>query len=97
MPKQPLPFNRIIALLQKLHKDYPTQNIGRHLSLALADYGDLWGVPDKEICFALERYMIQLDTGITSDEDIARIMRDTAQIFSGDEVFLDSEEDEEDF
>ena len=35
--------------------------MGRHLSTALADYGDFWGISDKELLFALSKYKSQLD------------------------------------
>lgn len=93
MSKKPVPFNRIIQLFQQLHKDYPSQNLGRHLSMALSDYGDLWGVSDKEIVHALEKYIIQLDTQITSEQDIERIIADTDRIFMDYDPLEDDEED----
>lgn len=88
-------YNRAIKLLQELHKDYPLYAIAQHLSTALADYGDFWGMTDKEFCFALEKYQKELaldrDT-VVSDEYIKRIQEDAMNLSH----IFDKEESEED-
>lgn len=54
-------YNEILQLLQKLHSAFPTHTMGMHLSTALDEYGDLWGVTDKEILFALTKYKANLE------------------------------------
>ena len=70
-------FNQIISLLQELHSSYPTYNMGRHLATALDEYGDLWGVADKEMLFALTKYknQLELDVPHTDDKEIDEIIR----------------------
>lgn len=68
------PFRQFIKLLEQLHKTYPANNIGKHLSMALSEYGDLWGVSDKELVFALEKYISQMETGYFPDADIDKIV-----------------------
>jgi len=59
-------YRGIINLLLELHKDHPTYELGNHLSTALSEYNNLWGIPDKEILAALKKYQIE----ISQEEDI---------------------------
>lgn len=71
-------YNQVISLLQELHKSYPTYNLGRHIATALDDYGDIWGMTDNEILFALRKYKTQLDMDIRRSEayELQRIIQD---------------------
>lgn len=85
---------KFIDLLHQLQKDYPTFGLGRHLYTALADYGDFWGITDKELCFALEKYQseLALEThNIVSDDYLKDIVEDAKHLFDNKE-----EEDPED-
>lgn len=90
MGKKPNYYNKIITLLQDLHKDYPNQNMGQHLSGALSEYSDLWGLSDKEVLFALEKYQIEKDNNIASDSDVEKIYNEGLHL---DTIFLDEDED----
>lgn len=68
--KKPRHYNQVLKLLQELHKCYPNYNIGRHIATALADYGDFWGITDKEFLFALRKYKSQLEMDIPHSDDI---------------------------
>lgn len=84
-------------LMHQLSKDYPTFGLGRHLSTALSDYGDFWGITDKELCFALEKYQneLALEThNIVSDEYLKDIVEDAKHLFDNKGI---EEEDVEDF
>ena len=87
-------YLRVLALLQQLHITYPTYNIGRHLATALDGYGDVWGLNDKEILFALEKYKAELDMDIphTDESEIEQIIKDGMNL----ETIL-KEEDGEDY
>lgn len=71
-------YSQVLQILQQLHAAYPTYNIGRHLATALDEYGDIWGLTDKEILFALEKYKSQLELDIphTDDKEIDQIIKD---------------------
>jgi hypothetical protein len=71
-------YSQVVQLLQQLHAAYPTYNLGRHIATALDGYGDVWGLPDKEILFALEKYKSQLDLDIphTDDSEIEQIIKE---------------------
>lgn len=76
MSRQPVAYNQILQLLQKLHKAFPSYNMGRHISTALDEYGDVWNVTDKEMLFALEKYSNQLDVNDSSEEAIDSIIKE---------------------
>jgi len=88
-------YSQILSMLQDLHRTYPTYNIGKHLSTALDGYGDMWGLTDREILFALEEYKAQLDTDVphTDDDEIDQIIKDGMNL---DDI-LTEEEDGEDY
>ena len=69
MTKKPRYYNQVLKLLQELQHGYPTYNIGRHISTALADYGDFWGISDKEMLFALKKYKSQLEMDVPHSDD----------------------------
>ena len=69
MTKKPKYYNQVLKLLQELQKSYPTYNIGRHIATALSDYGDFWGISDKEFLFALKKYKTQLDMDVPHLDD----------------------------
>lgn len=75
---KPNEYYRVLALLQQLHTSYPNYNMGRHISTALAEYGDVWGLSDKELFFALEKYKAELEMDVphSDDEEIDQIIKD---------------------
>jgi hypothetical protein len=86
-------FRSILKTLEELHTEYPDHNIGRHFSMALSEYGDLWGMTDKEMLFALEKYKVELsldNNNIAPDEFVDQIIKD------GMNLGKKSEEEEED-
>ena len=62
-------YNQVIHILNELNKSYPTYNVGRHLSTALDGYGDVWGMTNKELVFALTKYKTQLDADIPHNDE----------------------------
>jgi hypothetical protein len=56
--------------------------MGRHLSTALADYGDFWGISDKELLFALTKYKSQLDMDFphTYESEIDTIIKEAQNL-----------------
>jgi len=76
--KKPNHFNQLTSILQELHTLYPQYNMGRHLATALDEYGDIWGVSDKEMVFALTKYKNQLEMDVphTDDSEIDKIIKD---------------------
>lgn len=61
--------SKIIKLLQELHSSYPNYTLGRHISTALSDYGDFWGITDKEMLFALTKYKSQLEMDVPHSDE----------------------------
>lgn len=70
-------YGEILNVLKELHKAHPNYNMGRHLSTALDGYGDIWGLSNKELLFALRKYKAELEMDVThSDEEVDQILRD---------------------
>lgn len=82
MIKKPKYYNQVLRVLQQLHAGYPTYNLGRHIATALSDYGDFWGISDKELLFALNKYKSQLDMDIphTDEGEIDHIIQDAMDL-----------------
>jgi hypothetical protein len=85
-------YEEILKALRGIHEQHPTQNLGRHLSLALSDYPDLFGLTDKEFLFAINKYSTELELDIVSDSKIENISNESY----GYELSDDEEEDWED-
>lgn len=84
MSRTPDYKKKFIDLLHKLSKQYPAFGLGRHISTALSDYGDFWGIPDKELCFAIEKYMAELELdeeNIASEDYVNQIVEDGKHLF----------------
>lgn len=91
--KHPHYYRDILSLLEELHKYYPNENIGWHLSLATADYPDLCVVTDKEFLFALTKYQTERSLDVNSlvtDDYVKSIEDDAAHLFDSPQT-----EDEE--
>lgn len=91
---KPNNYYKILALLQQLHVSYPSYNLGRHIATALDEYGDTWGLTDKELLFALEKYAAELNMDFphTDESEIDRIIKDGMDL---DNIL--KEEDVEDY
>lgn len=92
MGKKVTDYSQVIKLLTGLKKEYPSYSIGQHLAIALGDYKDLWGVTDKEVVFALEKYKTELEFNVVSDQDVDKIVKDAQDLTK---LFQDEEEDYE--
>jgi hypothetical protein len=71
-------YNDALHILQELHKSFPTYNLGRHLATALSDYGDIWGMTDKELVYALNKYKAELEMDIphTDESELEKIIKE---------------------
>ena len=82
-------YNEAIHLLQELKKTYPSLTLGQTLSSIVYEYGDVWGLSDKEFLFALEKYKTSLELDIQhSPSDIDDIINDAMDL---DNILLDGE------
>jgi len=84
-------YSYVINILQQLRMAYPSYNMGRHLATALDGYGDMWGLTDKEMLFALEKYKAELELDIphTDDNEIEEIIKDGMNL---DDILKDQED-----
>ena len=90
MAKQPNYYRQIIQTLIRLQKAYPTYNIGRHISTAMDEYTDVWGVNDREFLYAIQKYEIELniDGPHIDEEEIEEIIKDGMNL---DSIFEEEE------
>lgn len=88
-------YHQITKVLEKLKEDYPTHNLGRHISMALAEYGDVWSLSDKEFLFAFEKYASELEINTVPDKDIEDLVSD-ANTLTDFSSFREEEAEEED-
>lgn len=87
-------FQSILSKLEELHKLHPSYSFGNVISIAFADYGDVWGQTDKELFFALEKYEAELELSndsIASPEYLEKLYKDVTNF----DHILDDEEDEQ--
>lgn len=92
MGKRATPYNQAVQILHDLKKEYPNNTLGQHLATALGDYGDIWGISDKEFVFALEKYRAEMELNIVSDAEVDKIVKDAENL---DKMFLEEEEEYE--
>lgn len=90
MVRKPNYYKEVVKVLDDLHKDYPDYGLGRHISMALADYGDMWGISDKEMVYALKKYQTELALDIQQiapEEYVSRVIKDAENL----DTILDEE------
>lgn len=76
-------YKQALRVLDELHVKYPQFELGRHLSTALAEYGDIWGMTGKEMLFALEKYQAELEldnNNIAQEDFVQQILEDGMNI-----------------
>jgi hypothetical protein len=89
------PYTEVVNILQDLHKNFPTYNLGRHLATALDGYGDIWGITDKELAFALSKYKseIEMDVPHADENELEKIIKEGIDL----ENILKEEDDDGDY
>lgn len=76
-------YLKTLELLSDLKARYPSYNLGRHIETVRAEYGDIWGLPDKELYFAFEKYQTELELDyqhIVSDEYVKKVVQDAQDL-----------------
>lgn len=86
-------YQKALQTLQELNKSFPTYNLGRHLSTALSDYGDIWGMTDKELVFALDKYKTELEMDVphTDEKELDKIIKEGMDL---DNILKEDEDDD---
>lgn len=89
-------YGECMKVLASLHKEHPSFTLGRHISTALADYGDIWGITDKEMLFALKKYQVELsmsDDKIVSEDYVNKVIKEGMDL----NTILDDPEEDDNF
>jgi len=85
-------YKAILDVLLELHKDHPTYEMGKHFSIALSEYRDIFSVPDKEILKALKKYQEEISEEADITEDyIDKIVEEGMNL----DTILDENEDDD--
>ena len=87
-------LNEVIRILKDLHEAYPHQGICRHIMDATTDYPNLWIMDNKELAFALDKYKLELEMNIESQEGVDQIIADAediTHIFKDEDIIQDRE------
>lgn len=88
-------FALIIEKLQELHNVY-LQSMGRHLSNALQDYPNYWGLSDREFLTALEKYALELEENtLPTTKEIEKLINESSSIEDLLNGIDDSDEEED--
>lgn len=86
-------FQHILTKLEQLHKGHSTYSFGQIISTTFSEYGDIWGITNKEALFALEKYEAELELDedrIASPEYMDKLPKDVENF----DHILDPEEDD---
>lgn len=83
-------YLKTLDILKELKLKHPSYNLGRHIATALSDYGDIWGLTDKEVLFAFQKYSSELDLDILDmdEEYVNKVIEDAKDL----NYILDDEE-----
>lgn len=73
-------FRDIVTILKELNKNYPNQGIARHIHEATLEYGNLWGLADKDLHFALTKYKAELDLNVVDPLEVDAILKDAMSL-----------------
>jgi hypothetical protein len=90
-------YTDIINVLTELKSLYPSYTMGKHISTALDDYGDVWGLSDKELLFAFTKYKAQMEMDVpheTGEDELKQIMDDAMDL---DSILKEKEDEYEDY
>jgi hypothetical protein len=85
-------FYKFINTLKSLKDQYPTQEVSNHISGALQDYKDFWGLSDKELSLALDKYAatLEIDPANIDQEYVNKVVEEGMHL----DTILDEDEDD---
>ena len=87
-------YNQVVTILKTLHSEYPKYTMGQHISTALDGYTDVWGMTDKAMLYAFEKYAAELQYDIPHrDTEIDDIIKQGIDINKLREELYEEEED----
>lgn len=81
-------YTDIINVLIELKTLYPSYSMGKHISTALDDYRDIWGMTDKEVLYAFTKYKAQMQMDVpheTGEDELKQIIDDAMNLSIRDE------------
>lgn len=72
---------QILNILAELKTKFPNQGIAKHLSEALGEYPNYWGLTDKEFLQVMEKYKFEVENDFILPEQETRQLLDSASSY----------------
>jgi len=76
MKGKPNYYTEILVILKDLHLDYPSCPMSKHIATAFSEYGEIWGLSNKDLLDALRKYKNQLDLDTVPEKSIDKIIEE---------------------
>lgn len=92
MKKHKSTYEEALSILHNLKEEYPGTLLSQHLSIALSDYGNFWGISDKELLFALTKYQSEMEINMVPEREVEKIVEEGKNL---EKLFQEDEEDED--
>ena len=73
-----------VYTLNQIFKQFPNESLGKIIDGAFGDYKNTFHISEKEMCYALEKYLNILEMDIehlSSDQEIETLFEDTKHWF----------------
>lgn len=86
-------YNKIILELKELHNKYPSFELSKHISGFSSEYGDVWGISDKELYFSIKKYKERLELDFETSRDESQLTKILSEGMDLDSILDEEEED----
>jgi hypothetical protein len=85
-------YRTCLKVLTSLHKDFPKIPLGKHISTALDEHGDVFNLTDKDISQALKKYhSTLLSTAKFAQDEEEELLKDEDNVSLLDDYDVDEE------
>lgn len=74
--RKPSISTQILLVLKDLQTAHPSYPLCNHISTALSEYKDIWGIDDKDFLSSLLKYKSELELNTIPDKDIDKIIEE---------------------
>lgn len=90
---KPNHYKQILTVLDKLHRNHPNYNLGKHIATAL-DGSDAWSISDKDFLEALKEYSSELNLDVIHPvDDVEDIIKQGLKL----DLLIDDDDNEDEF
>jgi hypothetical protein len=78
--RKPGPYTEILLTLKDLNIMFPSEPMSNHLATAVADYKDMWGIPNKALLEAVKKYKAERELCRVPEREIDKIIEEGKNI-----------------